>query len=123
MYGRISVKSLRCSRPIIRVTLRLRRYKKRFHTQHELIETRNLKGQIVMRCKESRCKHHFFLILLTRIVKAVNTILFSIFFIRSHLEQPLLLESALVFSYYGYSSTYHKDSKVYDNTGFFLEFH
>jgi len=59
MYGRISVKSRRGSWGQ-HVTLRIKRYKKQGHN-HEMVETRNLKGKIVMRCTISRCKNHFFL--------------------------------------------------------------
>lgn len=55
MYGRISVKSYRCQRPFVPVTLRIRRYKKRGHT-HELIMTVNTKGEKVERCRI--CKYH-----------------------------------------------------------------
>ena len=54
MYGRISVKSSRTKGHS--VTLRIRRDKKRGHN-HKMIETVNLKQQVVMRCEI--CKHHY----------------------------------------------------------------
>lgn len=62
--GRISVKSSRGGeRSRKPVTLRLKRYRKNYHTEHNMVETKNTKGQIVMRCTETRCKHHFIFIL------------------------------------------------------------
>lgn len=58
MYGRISVKSSRTKGH--RVTLRIRRDKKRGHN-HEMVKTTNLKRQVVMRCKV--CKHHYIFLL------------------------------------------------------------
>src|SRR2546427_11454432 len=55
MHGRISVKSYRCQRPFVPVTLQIRRYKKRGHI-HELIMTVNTKGEKLERCKI--CKYH-----------------------------------------------------------------
>ncbi len=57
MNGRISVFGRRGgARTWRRVTLRIRHDKKRGHN-HEMVEGKNLKGQVVMRCKV--CRHHY----------------------------------------------------------------
>lgn len=58
MHGRLSVYGSRGGKSYRRVTLRIRREKKRGH-QHQYVETLNTKMQKVMRCEMSRCKAHF----------------------------------------------------------------
>ena len=61
MIGRISVKSSRTKGHS--VTLRIRRDKKRGH-DHKMVEQKNLKQQVVMRCKV--CKHHYIFLILKK---------------------------------------------------------
>ena len=75
MIGRISVKSSRVHGH--RVTLRIRRDKKRGH-DHEMVETTNLKKQVVMRCKV--CKHHyiFLYLVLTKLTWQMKNIMWKL---------------------------------------------